>query len=100
VKLPERVINLKSSPAQPTYLKVTVTLEFADPEHKYIKLKGEALAVANEHFTKELVGSKTIDQVSTTEGRDRLKLELTDAINHQLHDHEVESVFFEVFITQ
>jgi flagellar basal body-associated protein FliL len=47
-----------------------------------------------------VVGSKSADEVSTTEGREQLKAELIEAINHHLPGHKVEHIYFETFITQ
>jgi len=114
VKLEERVLNLKAPSNAPNYVKATIALAFEDPDHKYIKLKGEAINVANLAFTKELdadmpriwdvitsvVGSRTIDQVSTSEGRVQLKADLVEAINKTLAHEKVQDVFFSAFITQ
>jgi len=38
--------------------------------------------------------------VSTTEGREKLKDELKDAVNEELHHEKVEKVYFVTFVTQ
>ena len=114
VTLEERVLNLKSSAVTSSYVKVQIALEFADPDHKWIGLEGEALMGANESFTAEMegdihriwdsitdvIGSKTIEDVSTAEGRDELKTELREAINQEVHTQQVENVYFVTFVTQ
>ncbi|GBD23794.1 hypothetical protein HRbin29_01467 [bacterium HR29] len=114
VRLEERVLNLKAPPTAPHYVKTIIALEFEDPTHAWLGLKGEALAKKNEEFAKELepelhriwdvvtsvIGAKTIDEVSTSEGREALKEELKEALNHVLHDHKVERVYFDTFVTQ
>ena len=47
-----------------------------------------------------IFGSRTIEQVSTTEGKDKLKADLIAALNGQLHDKTVDAIYFESFITQ
>ena len=108
------VLNLKAPATAPAYAKVVIALEFEDPEHKYINLQGAAVDAANVIYTEELApdmhkildavttlfSSKTADQVSTTEGREKLKEELKDAINEELHHEKVEKVFFVTFVTQ
>lgn len=114
MQLEERVLNLKAPATSPNYVKAVIALEFADPEHKYMGLKGEALVAKNEVFTGEMkpempkiwdiitsvVGAKSVDQVSSSEGREKLKEELVTAINKELHEEKVESVYFVTFITQ
>ncbi len=114
VTLPEKVFNLKAPPTAPNYVKTVIALEFADPEHKYIKLKGEGLILANEHFTLELepeihritdvitalMANHTIEEVATSEGREKLKDEIVIAINKELAHEKVENVYFATFITQ
>ena len=114
VTLPEKVFNLKAPASAPNYVKAVIALEFADPEHKFIKLKGEPLALANEAFTKEhepemhrisdvitaLMASHTLEELVTTEGREKLKDEIVIALNHELAHEKVENVYFATFITQ
>ncbi len=108
------ILNLKAPASSPNYVKAIIALEFNDPGHKYVGAAGAGLAAKNAAFTEELqpemhkvldavtaiFGSKTVDEVSTTGGRDKLKTELIDAINAQLHTEKVEAVYFETFITQ
>ena len=114
VNLEERVLNLKSPAIAPNYVKVQIALEFADPDHDWIGLEGEGLVTANEAFTEHLegeihriwdvvssvVGEKSLDDVATTAGREELKVELRTAINREIHDQQVENVFFVTFVTQ
>jgi flagellar protein FliL len=112
--LEERVLNLKAPASAPNYVKASIALEFEDPKHKYISLKGHAIVIADEKFTEEMhhnlpkiwdtitqvVGSKSVEDVSSTPGREALKEELIEALNHELHDEKVEKIFFVTFITQ
>jgi flagellar FliL protein len=108
------VFNLKAPSSSPAYAKVVMALEFDDPQHLFLGLKGTALDAKDATFTAELqpqmyrvmdaitrvIGSKSPDDVSTTEGRDQLKGDLVTAINTQLHDQKVSGVYFVTFITQ
>jgi len=112
--LEERVLNLNAPPAAPRYVKLSAALEFEDPNREWLGLEGEALASRNRAFAEELkpevhriwdvitavVGSKTIDQVATPEGRDQLKVDLVNALNDQLHSRKVADIYFVTFITQ
>lgn len=112
--LPEVVLNLQAPAAKPTYVKVQLAIEFEDPDHKYVGLSPEAVAVKNESLAAELepdlhrikdvinavVGAKTATDVSTPEGRDHLKDALVTALNDRIHEPHVEEVFFLTFIVQ
>jgi flagellar basal body-associated protein FliL len=114
VTLEERVLNLKAPAAAPNYVKAVIALEFNDPDHAWVGLHGHSLAAKNEAFTEDfepemhrvwdiitgIFGSKTIEEVASGEGRDELKHQLVEAINHELHDQQVEDVFFVTFVTQ
>jgi hypothetical protein len=108
------ILNLKAPASAPNYVKAIIALEFEPADPPWVGVKGPALEAKNAHFAEELVpemhkildavatvvGSKTADEVSTTEGREHLKAELIEAINHHLSGHKVEHIYFETFITQ
>ena len=111
---PGIVFNLKAPPSSPNYVKVVLALEFGDPLHKYVGAVGAGLEAKNEHFAEELkpemhkildaitstFGAKSIEEVSTTAGREKLKAEIVKAVNSQLHHEQVTTVYFSMFITQ
>lgn len=108
------VLNLKAPASSPAYAKVIIALEFADPKRKYVGVAESGLAAKNEAFAHALqpemhkildsvtsvFGSKSPDDVASTEGRDKLKEALIEAINEHLHGEKVVAVYFETFITQ
>lgn len=114
VQLEERVLNLKAPATSPNYVKLVLALQFTDPKHTYLGLKGDALTLKNDAFKNEIkpelpriwdavttiLASKTVEQVSAVEGRDQLKAQIVEAINKDLHDLKVETVYFATFITQ
>lgn len=115
VKLEERVLNLKAPATAPNYLKTLIALEFADPKHTYLGAKGDAVLAKDTVYAAELkpempkiwdaiiqvIGGKSASEVSTPDGRDKLKTELIDAVNKQLDaDHKVQGIYFETFVTQ
>lgn len=114
VQLEERVLNLKAPATAPNYVKLVLALQFTDPKHSYLGLKGEALTAKNLAFTGEIkpelprvwdavttiLASKTVEQVSAAEGRDQLKAQIVAAINKDLHELQVDTVYFVTFITQ
>jgi len=113
--LEERVLNLKSPAAAPNYVKVSLALEFEDPKHSYLHLKGASVTAANAALTEEMkpdlprvwdtviktVSGKTMEQVASPEGQDALKTELITALNSQLGaERRVERINFVIWITQ
>lgn len=108
------ILNLKAPASAPAYAKVVIALEFADPKRKYVGAKESALAAKNEAFAHQLqpemykildsvtsvFGSRSPDEVASTEGRDKLKEALIEAINEHLRGEKVIAVYFETFITQ
>ncbi len=109
------VFNLKASPNTPKYARVIIAFEFEDPDRKYVGTTGtDAIVAKNIEFAHHLdpemhkvldvvtrvFGSHTIDEVSTTEGKEVLKAELISQLNEELHGEVVEAVYFESFITQ
>jgi flagellar FliL protein len=109
----ERVVNLTDK-ASSRYLKVALTLEFIDHKVKDPP-KGEAIKLQQEEFAKDLAGHTAVidDALVTTlsskssadllkaDGKESLKNELIDRVNHALHDEEkVVNVYFTSFIIQ
>ncbi len=109
------VFNLKTTSSVPNYAKVIMAIEFEDPLLHYVGVSGAAAIIAkNVHFAEELeperhkildvvtqiFSSKTVDQVSSAEGKEHLKEEIIEALNEELHSEKVEAIYFESFITQ
>ena len=109
----ERVVNLTDK-ATSRYLKVALTLEFIDHKAKEPP-KGEAVKLQQEEFAHEMLGHAaviedalvtTLSAKSSTEllkadGKDLLKSELIERVNHSLHEQEkVVNVYFTSFIIQ
>ena len=107
----ERVVNLTDR-STAKYLKVALTLEFIDTKLKDPP-KGEAVKAQQDDFSKEMSGySAVIDDVLVTtlsskastdllkpDGKEQLKTDLIQNINHALHDEEkVVNVYFTSFI--
>jgi flagellar basal body-associated protein FliL len=109
----ERVVNLTDKTSA-KYLKVALTLEFIDNKLKDPP-KGDAVKTQQDDFAKEMNGysaiiddalvgtlsSKTSTDLLKPDGKDSLKNELIDRVNHSLHDSEkVVNVYFTSFIIQ
>jgi flagellar FliL protein len=109
----ERVVNLTDKSAA-KFLKVALALEFIDRKVKEPP-KGEGVKAQQDEFAKEMSGYSAIidDALVTTlsskgssdllkaDGKDQLKNELIEKVNHALHDEEkVVNVYFTSFIIQ
>jgi flagellar basal body-associated protein FliL len=109
----ERVVNLLDKQTS-RYLKVQLTLEFVDTKVKEPP-KGEAVKAQQDEFTKDMQGYSAVieDALTTTlsshtssdllkpDGKERLKQELLQNVNHALHDEEnAVNVYFTSFIIQ
>ncbi|HMO94571.1 MAG TPA: flagellar basal body-associated FliL family protein [Tepidiformaceae bacterium] len=108
------VLNLKAPASAPNYVKTIIALEFEQPTPPWLGIEGAKLEAKNAEFAHHLqpemhkimdsvttvFASKSVDDLSTIEGREHLKAELIEAINHHMHGLKVEKVYFEMFITQ
>ena len=109
----ERVVNLTDKSAS-KYLKVALTLEFIDTKLKDPP-KGAAVATQQTEFTAEMspysaiiddalvttLSSKASADLLKPDGKDALKTELIERLNHVLHEEEkVVNVYFTSFIIQ
>jgi flagellar basal body-associated protein FliL len=109
----ERVVNLMDKQTS-HYLKVQLTLEFIDTKLKEPP-KGEAVKAQQDEFAKDMQGYSAVieDALTTTlsshssadllkpDGKDTLKQELLQNVNHALHeDEKAVNVYFTSFIIQ
>lgn len=108
------VLNLKPSGTTQRYVKVVMALEFGQQTPPWVGLSTDQIAAKNAEFAHHLepemhkildaianvIGSHTAEEVSTVEGKEKLKGELIEAINHHLHGDKVEHIYFETFIVQ
>jgi len=109
----ERIVNLTDKSAA-KYLKVSLTLEFIDSKVKDPP-KSEAVKLQQDEFAKDMSGhaaviddalvttlsSKSSAELLKPDGKEALKSELIDHVNHALHeDEKVVNVYFTSFIIQ
>jgi flagellar FliL protein len=109
----ERVVNLTDKAAS-KYLKVAMTLEFIDSKLKDPP-KGAAVTAQQTEFAAEMapfgaiiddalvttLSSKSSNDLLKPDGKDQLKNDLMNNVNHALHDEEkVVNVYFTSFIIQ
>jgi flagellar basal body-associated protein FliL len=109
----ERIVNLTDK-ASSKYLKVTLALEFIDKKLKDPP-KGAGVAAQQTEFTAEMspysaiiedvlvstLSSKGSADLIKLDGKEQLKTDLIQNVNHALHDEEkVVNVYFTSFIIQ
>lgn len=90
------VVNLAETNGQ-RYLKVSLQLEMSDP-----KLQ-EELTVRTPQLLDliiSILSSKTIEDISSTIGRNRLKRELVDKVNAEIVSGRIINIYFTEFVIQ
>ena len=113
--LESQVFNL-STPLQEQrrYLKLQVAFEFEAEDVAFFLLAGEPLALQLEHFAEELgpkrpviddavgtiVSGKSLEDVTTTAGREQLREELRAAVGAIVGEPPLINVYFTEFVTQ
>jgi len=93
--LDEFLVNLTGSSDH--YLKVTVALGLKKDETEE-KLKDDVAPIRD--VIVSVLSSKPAEDLATTEGKERLKLELKDRINKELGSDKIVKVYFTSFATQ
>jgi flagellar protein FliL len=110
--LSERVFNL-GDPGGMRYAKIQIVIEFERPKAA-VGLKGEALKKAEETFAVDMsgrrpmmddilttvIGNKTSVELSTPEGKEKLRQELMTQLADVSGEDELLSVYFTQFIIQ
>jgi len=90
------IVNLMSQGGK-RYLKTTITLELSDEamtaeiEKKHAVLRDIVIGI---------MSSKTVEEISTTRGKDKLKGELMTGLNEVLVDGYIKNLFFTDFVIQ
>jgi len=110
----ERIVNLTDKTAS-KYLKVSLTLEFIDSKLKDPPKGGPAVLVQQTDFAAEMspytamiddalvstLSSRASTDLLKPDGKELLKSDLIQNVNHALHDEEkVVNVYFTGFIIQ
>lgn len=103
----DRIVNLADIKSK-RYLKVSLAIQFEAPEvelpeeqekeewAKEIAAKGPVIDDA----VTGILTTKTYDQIITPEGKEALKEEIREKVNHQLGEEEVERVYITDFVVQ
>lgn len=90
------IVNLKSDNGK-RYLKTEVYLEYSDKEFNVeLNLK---LAVIRDRIIRILT-SKTIDEMYSIKGKDKLSNEIKDSLNILIGNETIKNIYFNEFIIQ
>lgn len=94
--LDDFIVNLISD-GNKKYLKVNMTLE----------LSGEELAAeldtkqdAIRSLIIDILTDKSVEEISTVKGKDKLKEQIADSLNERLSDGQIDNVYFTKFVVQ
>jgi len=89
-------VNLKSSGAT-RYLKCTINLEIDSPETQPELDKMKPLI---RDIIIRILSSKTVPEISTAKGKEKLKEEIKKNLNSKLATGEIRNVYFTAFVIQ
>ena len=110
--LQDRVYTLSGPPETPRYAKLQIVLEFETDDPTWFEISGEALEARLEAFSDELplaliedavttaVSTKSVEDISSTAGKDSLRDDIRSALAELIPEHQVRRVLFVSFITQ
>lgn len=109
----ERVVNL-ADPGNRRYLKLAISIEFADTDVGLKKASAEERKYKQDEFEKHLapqvpmiddaiitlLSGRTSADVASQEGKARLKHEIKESLNRLLGGEHVVNLYFTQFVTQ
>jgi flagellar protein FliL len=108
-----KIINL-SDPLGRKYIRITIVIEFAPNDPTYYDMTTEEKTAYVATFTSEvtaklpiiddavvtLISSKTFEELYTADGKENLRLELSNLITQRLPDYHILSVYLTEFVVQ
>jgi flagellar protein FliL len=106
-----KIINI-SDPTGKRYLRVTIVLEFAPTEPKYLDMTAADRAAYATTFSADvttklplvddaiitLVSQKTFEDLYTAEGKEKLRGEILQAVTNRLTGYKIISIYFTEFV--
>ncbi|RAX55259.1 flagellar basal body protein FliL [Helicobacter sp. 16-1353] len=95
-QLDQFIVNLLTQSGR-RYLKTTIGLEMTMPELQN-ELNSKRAAIRDTIV--EILSSKSLEEVSTTRGKEKLKEEIVQRLNEFLVDGKIRNVFFIDFVIQ
>lgn len=108
-----KIINV-ADPLGRKYIRITIVIEFAPSEPGYIEMPIEEKNTYVAEFTSEvtarlpiiddavitLISSKTFEELYTAQGKENLRLELSNLITQRLPDYHILTVYLTEFVVQ
>jgi flagellar FliL protein len=89
-------VNLKSDSGR-RYLKVTMSLEL---EGKELSNELDAKAAVLRDRIIRILSSKTLEEISSKKGKQKVSQQIMDALNAMLSDGEIKGIYFTEFVIQ
>ncbi|NOQ31479.1 MAG: flagellar basal body-associated protein FliL [Helicobacteraceae bacterium] len=89
-------INLTSN-AGKRYLKIEMSLELSDPA---VAAELDTRQAAIRDLIIRLLSSKSLEEISTTKGKDKLKGQIIGELNMRLKDGKINNIYFTTFVIQ
>lgn len=89
-------VNLLSDSGR-RYLKATINLELSD-ERVARELESKSPVIRDVVIT--ILTSKTLEEIATSKGKEKLKDQLVSQVNLRLQDGEVKNIYFVEFVIQ
>jgi len=89
-------VNLKSNAGR-RYLKVTMSLELSAPELSH-ELDAKTPVLRDRII--RILSSKTLEEISSKKGKQKVTEQIVDTLNSMLTDGEIKNVYFTEFVIQ
>lgn len=89
-------VNLLSESGR-RYLKVEMSLELSGEE---VAVELDTTQPAVRDIIIKLLSSKSLEEISTAKGKEKLKDQIIEALNARLKDGSIENIFFTKFVVQ
>lgn len=93
---PSFVVNLVTQNGR-RYLKTSVTLELSNPK---LEVEIDQKSTVVKDIIIDILSSKSIEEIVTTKGKERIKDEILQRVNQILADGVIKNVFFTEFVVQ
>lgn len=90
------VVNLVTQNGR-RYLKTSITLELSNPK---LEVEIDQKSTVIKDIIIDILSSKSIEEIVTTKGKERIKDEILQRVNQILADGFVKNVFFTEFVVQ
>jgi flagellar basal body-associated protein FliL len=108
-----KIINLSEASGR-QYIRITIVIELAPSDPAYFEMPVEEKSAYVAEFSAEVtsklpviedalitqISTKTFEQLYTAEGKEQLRLELSNLIMQRLPDYHILSVYFTEFVVE